>query len=165
MEVNSHISITKWARNLPSSKMIYPPELSNRFKYALWRVITPVHPYLRDLGQAVGLARAHQKHHGRQDFLLGTVNPNKIEDFVSFLLGRGFGNHFIAWKDDGEVVSLRLVKDFVYQYHIRVFEDGEVRGHYEFTPECHPILHVRAKGQEARSEDFAEFLSGWETFQ
>jgi len=165
MAAKSQASLEKWARTIPSSRMVYPPELKNRFKYALWRVVTPIHPYVRDVGQALGLARIHQKHAGRQDFLLGTVPKESIEPFIKFLLQKGFGNHFIAWKDQGEVVSLRLVNDFTYQYHVRVFEDGEVRGHYEYTPECRPWLHLKAIGQEHRKEEFSKLLQEWESLR
>jgi hypothetical protein len=45
------------------------------------------------------------------------------------------------------------VRDFRHQYHIRVFEDGEIRGHFEYTPECYPILHMKAVNQvDCRTE-------------
>ncbi len=146
-------------KTLPASRMVYPKVFSHRLKYLLWRLYTPLHPHLRDTCQTLGLV----KHEGRQDFLLGTVAKEDIKKFISFMISQGFGNHFVAWKDEGQVVSLRLVKDFVYQYHIRVFEDGEVRGHYEYTPECFPLLHIKAVGQEERREEFSQFLGDWVT--
>jgi hypothetical protein len=51
--------------------------------------------------------------------------------------------------------------DFKHQYHLRVFKDGEVRGHYEYTPECHPIWHLQKVGQEPRREELLGFLGDW----
>ncbi len=99
---------------------------------------------------------------GRQDFLLGVLNPDySIQEFVSFLISRGFGNHFVAWKDADEVVSLRRTIDFKHQYHLRIFKDGEVRCHYEFTPESHPVLHLIRVGFEDRTSEFRDLLRDW----
>ena len=67
---------------------------------------------------------------GRQNYLLGKLAPGEsIESFVEFLLDKGFGNHFVAFDDEGQVASLRYTPDFKHQYHVRIFKDGEVRGH------------------------------------
>ena len=144
-----------WIYDLPYSGMVYPDSFSGKFKYALWRVYTPYHPLVRDL--ALKLHIVH--HHGRQDWLLGTVAPHlSIRDFVSNLLQQGFGNHFVAWKDDGELISLRRTDNFAYQYHLRVFEDREVRAHYECTPECHPVMHMKDNQMEPRRDYFLNVL-------
>ena len=99
---------------------------------------------------------------GRQDFLLGTLHPERsVHEFVLFLVSKGFGNHFIAWRDADELVSLRQTVDFKYQYHIRIFTDGEVRGHFEFTPEYHPVLHLVRIGFEEKTVEFENLLKGW----
>lgn len=73
----------------------------------------------------------------------------------------GFGNHFVAWQDNGQVLSWRKLKNFDYQYHIRVFKDGEIRGHYEYTPESKPLDHFIEIGEMPRLKDFKKFLSGY----
>ena len=79
-----------------------------------------MHPFVRDCALALGLVH----HTGRQDFLLGILAPDiSLKDAVNYLVEKGYGNHFIAWKDDGELVSLRQVVSFEYQYHIRIFYD------------------------------------------
>ena len=78
-----------------------------------------------------------------------------------YLLSQGFANHFIAWKDDDQVFSLRKCVDFERQYHLRIFSDGEVRGHFETTPEAHPTMHMKEIGMEARREDFLRYLGDW----
>jgi hypothetical protein len=128
-------------------------------------VYAPVHPLVRTVAVRAGLSSEYfvrSERTGRQPFLIGHIAPGaSVEDFVEHLVSQGFGNHFIAWLDQGEVASLRLVENFVYQYHVRIFEDGEVRGHYEFTPECHPIKHLRARGQEHRLEAFRAFFGNF----
>lgn len=156
MDIDGSIhSIEQWVKNLPSSRMVFPNEMVNRIKYFAWRVYTPLHPYFRDA--LLGLRILH--HQGRQDFLLGRIAPGQtLREFVSHCIERGYGNHFVAWHDEGEVVSLRYVDDFAYQYHLRIFRDGEVRGHFEYTPEYRPIAHMRDVGCEDRRHIFYEHL-------
>ena len=148
-------SLKRWVKTLPHSRMVYPDSFSHRLKYFIWRLYTPLHPYIRDILLTFGILR----HTGRQDFLIGTVAPNQtIKAVVSFLVEHGYGNNFIAWQDEGEIVSLRHIEDFVHQYHLRIFEDGEVRGHYEYTPECNPIMHLQEKHMQDRRQEFRQFL-------
>ena len=131
--------------------MVYPDDLTHRMKYYFWRFYTPYHPTIRDSITALHVVR----NRGRQPFLLGKVATDySIEELVSFLIKKGYAYHHVAWVDEGEVVSLRYVENFAYQYHIRIFEDGEVRGHYEYTPECYPLLHLLDIGREDRREEF-----------
>ena len=147
-----------WIRAVPRSKMAYPTALVDRIKYFFWVFYTPLHPYLRDLSTSLRVLR----HEGRQDFLLGVLDPARsVEAFVAFLVDQGFGNHFIAWKDDDEMVSLRRIAGFKYQYHLRIFNDREVRCHYEFTPEYSPIKHMRQEGFEDRVSEFKSIVQDW----
>ncbi len=76
------------------------------------------------------------------------------EAVVQRLLDSGFGNNFVAWQDDGEIASLRMADGVTQQYHVRIFADGEVRGHHELTPESHPLKHYKEEGMEPRQEYF-----------
>jgi hypothetical protein len=157
-----HTSLKSWAKSLPASAMVFPDSLGDRLKYFFWRLYTPVHPLLRDASVALGLVNHIERYpQGRQPYTLGTIVPEMtIQDFVAYLITKGFGNHFIAWEDAGQVVSLRYMDDFKYQYHLRVFTDREVRGHYEYTPECHPVLHMKTKDVpfEARRDFFLNMI-------
>lgn len=157
--------VEPWIKALPPSKMVYPDEVHNRIKYWVWRVYTPVHPYLRNISMQLGLRAsmfAPMETEGRQDYLLGKLDPNRtLSDFIRYLLSQGYGNHFVAWKDDGELVSLRKTNGFKYQYHLRVFDDGEVRVHYEYTPEYRPLQHLIQIGFENRIAEFEELTKGW----
>ncbi|MDP2789051.1 MAG: hypothetical protein Q8O46_03315 [bacterium] len=95
----------------------------------------------------------------RQKYHIGWLAPERtLEDLKLHLHGQwGFGNHFVAWTDKGQVLSWRKLTDSS-QYHLRVFEDGEIRGHYEYTPEGHPLAHLRNKGEKNMEEDFLKFL-------
>ena len=162
MTPRSTKDLKKWAKTLPRSEMVFPSSFHNRLKYVFWRGFTPVHPYLKNTLRLVGInlvARQFQDERGRQDFLIGKVAPGQtIEEVVWFLIENGYGNHFIAWKDAGEVVSLRYLEGFDYQYHIRIFADGEVRGHYEYTPEAYPVSHIRQKNFQDRRDEFLDLL-------
>lgn len=145
----------EWLRSLPRSRMIFPKPFRDRLKYVFWSLYTPIHPHVRDAALSLRIV----KHAGRQDFLLGKIAPGQtFKEFISFLVSKGFANHFIAWKDDGEIVSLRRLHNFAFQYHLRIFRDGEVRGHFEYTPESRPMLHIKAICQENRREEFLRIL-------
>ena len=130
----------------------------DRIKQGVWRVISPVFPYLRDTLLFFRVIR----HNGRQPYRLGWLaSGKKLKDFEAYLATKGFDNHFIAWVDEGEVIGLRRRENFTYQYHLRVFIDGEIRGHYEFTPESHPFKHFVNDGMEKRRDEFFSFLKEW----
>jgi hypothetical protein len=142
----------------PASTLPYPDGFSNRIKYIFWRTISRPFLYVRDILVAVGIVW----HRGRQPVFLGTLkSPKSLDEFLAHLQSVGFGNHFIAWKDEGQIISLRLLDGFEYQYHLRIFSDGEVRGHYEFTPESHPWFHFKETGQEVRREKFLMWIGDW----
>jgi len=101
-------------------------------------------------------------HHdgARQRYHIGWLAPGKtLEELKEHLHSTwGFGNHFIAWTDKEQVLSWRKFADFQDQYHLRVFADGEIRGHFEFTPEAHPLEHMEERGEREAKEDFLRFL-------
>ena len=144
--------------NIPDSKIPRPKDFGGTIKYFFWHAIYPIFAEVRD-----GLITLHIIHHeGRQRFLLGKLAPGKeVEGFLKHLEKKGFGNHFVAWEDEGEVIGLRRLDGFTHQYHLRVFNDGEVRVHYEFTPEHHPYLHWAERGEEERGKDFLSFCGNW----
>ena len=121
-------------------------------------MITPIFPYLRDGLLSLGILH----HEGRQRYPLGWIPRGRsINELVEYLAQKGFENHFIAWVDTDEVVSLRKLSNFHWQYHVRIYRDGEIRGHYELTPEAHPIAHFKERGMESRREEFLGFLDEW----
>jgi len=128
-----------------------------RIKKRIWKTLYPVFPWFQK-----HLLKWHLIWHekGRQPFHLGWLAPGKtLEGLEKHLHDDwGFGNHFVAWKDNGQVLSWRKLEDFDNQYHIRVFKDGEIRGHYEFTPESKPIEHFIEIHELSCMDKFQEFL-------
>ena len=91
---------------------------------------------------------------GRQPYFIGRIKADvKIEDIVNKLKKFGFDKTKLEWRDLGQVFSARL-KEGKRQYHLRIFKDREVRGHFELRPKYF-IKHLRCK---QRKSAFAFFL-------
>ena len=129
----------------------------DKVKFKIWHFLYKFFPTLQK-----NLLKWHLIFHekGRQRYHIGWLAPGKtLEGLKKHLHSKwGFGNHFIAWGDDGQVLSWRKLADFQDQYHLRVFSDGEIRGHYEYTPEAHPIAHFDEKDESSHKADFFKFL-------
>jgi hypothetical protein len=54
--------------------------------------------------------------------------------------------------------SLRKVKDSVFQYHIRLHNDREIRAHYEYSSEGNPVGHIFEKVFEEQRDYFTQIL-------
>ena len=132
----------------------------DRIKQKMWDFIytffLPVRKFLLSKGIIW-----HRK--GRQKYHIGWLAPGKtLEELKLHLHTKwGFGNHFIAWIDESQVLSWRKLTDFEDQYHLRIYKDGEICGHFEFTPEAHPLEHMEEKGEMNKKEDFLKFLDGF----
>lgn len=127
----------------------------DKIKQKIWRHIYHVFPAVQKFFLNLGM---HKK--GRQKYHIGWLAPGRtLEELKKHLHEKwGFGNHFVAWTDTEQVLSWRKLADFNDQYHLRVFSDGEIRGHYEYTPEAHPVAHFEEKGETERKADFLKFL-------
>ncbi|OGI63438.1 hypothetical protein A2818_00740 [Candidatus Nomurabacteria bacterium RIFCSPHIGHO2_01_FULL_40_12] len=134
----------------------------DKIKQKIWHFIYKFFPTFQKLFLRWGLIW-HEG--GRQRYHIGWLPPGKtLQGLKKHLHSKwGFGNHFIAWGDKDQVLSWRKLADFEDQYHLRVFKDGEIRGHFEFTPEAHPIEHFEEKGEQARKADFLKFLGDFVT--
>ena len=101
-------------------------------------------------------------HHHRQDFLIGTLDlqqsPKALE---SYLAVQGFEPAIIALKDPGEILNMRKIDQTVFQYHLRLFDDGEIRVHHEYAPEARPIVHCFNFRAEFREDYFRKLLKGY----
>ncbi|MDQ3076292.1 MAG: hypothetical protein M3Q34_04165 [bacterium] len=96
----------------------------------------------------------------RQEYHIGWLASGKtLEELRLHLHSEwGFGNHFVSWIDNGQVLSWRRLVDPKNQYHLRVFYDGEIRGHLEPTPESGIFNHILKKGMKEAQTDFLKFL-------
>lgn len=131
---------------------------SERFRQWIWKLVFPFFPYVRDGLLKLGIVR-----HGiRQFYHVGWLRPGRTpRELEEHLRRYGFDEDRIAWVDPGEIVDLRRRVNFEYQYHLRLFEDGELRGHYELTPEYKPIAHLNERDFSDRRGAFLEFLGDW----
>lgn len=101
-------------------------------------------------------------HDFRQKYLLGQLNANyNKEELITLLLAEGFEPAIIAWRDPGEVLSMRKIHNGIFQYHIRLFIDGEIRAHYEYSPESHPLDHFLEAKFEPKTEFFTKLLGSY----
>lgn len=134
----------------------------DKIKHRIWRIIYKIFvPTQRNLLK-LNLIRHDDS---RQRYHLGWLAKGEtLETLKKHLSSQWcFGNHFISWVDHGQVLSWRKLPDFHHQYHLRVFEDGEIRGHFEYTPEARPWAHLRAELEEERREEFLKFLGNFAT--
>ena len=101
-------------------------------------------------------------HNFRQDYLVGTLLENSsLDEIKEILVKEGFEKAILSWSDPGEVLNLRKRVNVKYQHHIRFFNDKEIRGHYEFSPESHPWKHVRGAVFLDKKEYFVGLLEGF----
>ncbi len=126
-------------------------------KNFIWHRIYPFFPWWQKYLVKLGIVWNKDT---RQKYHIGWVAPDvTLSELKKHLHTQwNFGNHFVAWVDDGQVLSWRKLESFDHQYHLRVFCDGEIRGHYEYTPESKPIKHFKEIGEEDRTEVFRKFL-------
>ncbi|PJC49690.1 hypothetical protein CO033_00200 [Candidatus Nomurabacteria bacterium CG_4_9_14_0_2_um_filter_32_10] len=136
--------------------MTFFDKIKLKFWHFIYMFFIPVQKFLLKYGIIY-----HQVQ--RQRYHIGWLAKGKtLEELKLHLHSNwGFGNHFVAWTDNGQVLSWRKLTDFQDQYHLRVFKDGEIRGHFEFTPEAHPIEHLEEKGEVDKKEDFLKFLGSF----
>jgi hypothetical protein len=118
-----------------------------------WKMVYKTYPPLLRVLEKIGI------HSGRQAFLLGALNKQyTVDDLRRHLVERGFEDAVLAWKDSGEVLSMRKVNEHIFQWHIRLHGDGEIRGHYECSSEGNPIGHIFGKVFRPETEFFTALL-------
>lgn len=120
----------------------------------IWNIVYVTYPrFLRVLEKM-------KFHNTRQDYLIGSLKKSQdVKKIRAFLKSKGYEDGVLAWRDPSEVLGMRKLENKVFQYHVRVFDDGEVRCHYEYSPEGNPWGHVREKCFEPRSTYFRKLLS------
>lgn len=132
-----------------------------KMKKSFWKWFAPKWPPMRAF-----LLRTHIIWHepGRQRFHIGWLRGGATPDeFRRYLESIGFHDHSLSWIDDEEVFGIRLEdkENDDFQYHIRLFKDGEIRGHYEYVAEAYWFKHFLEVGMEQRREQFLKFLGDW----
>lgn len=130
-------------------------------KQALLLPIKPIFPYLRTAFIRFGLIKQPEM---RQPFVLGRLREGAtVEEFRFKLRSQKFFREKMAFIDPDEILGMRKLdpKNPTYQYHVRVYRDNEVRGHYEKTPEDFPIDHFREVGFGPRNNDFMKMFGAY----
>lgn len=126
----------------------------NRLGKLIWKFNYAIYPSLRDFILSTHL----WKHSGRQPFYIGRAeNRVSTENVSDILKDKGFERSICSWVDEGEVLSMRK-QDGKYQYHVRYFSDGELRGHFEYLPESAPIKHLLERLVEPKTEYFKQIF-------
>lgn len=98
-------------------------------------------------------------HNFRQKYIVGQLCKDlSKESLLDFLHSQGYEKALIAWRDPGEVLSVRKIDKKIFQYHIRLFKDGEIRAHYEYSPESYPMRHFFETHFVPKVEIFKELL-------
>ena len=128
-----------------------------KIEQKIWRWIYNFFPPVQKKLLKWGIIHHEDK---RQKYHIGWMAPGKTLQGLKRHLHEkwNFGNHFVAWTDKDQVLSWRKLVDFQDQYHLRVYSDGEICGHFEFTPEAHPLEHMEEKGEREAKNDFLKFL-------
>ncbi len=127
--------------------------------------VRPVFPFGQWLVIGLGIVKGPKSTgytlREKQPYLLGHLREGvTTKEARLHLLRQGFFMNRIAYFDPGQVLSMRRLDDAHpdRQYHLRIFSDGEVRGHYEYTPEDKPFKHLNEDILEKREQEFALWL-------
>lgn len=121
-----------------------------------WKIVYATYPPL------LRVLERFRFHSGRQAFLLGQLNPRyTVVDLRDHLASAGFEDAILAWRDSDEVLSVRKVDGDSFQWHVRLFSDGEIRGHYEYSSEGNPFGHIFGRRFEADADFFRSLLENY----
>lgn len=119
----------------------------------LWKITYACYPYIRNFL----LFSRIMKHSGRQNFHLGFLKQGLSMDDLKYLLEeKGFEKSIMSWIDDDEAMSMRKRANKIYQHHIRLYSDGEIKGHYEYSPESRPRKHLKGEVFEPEKRFFMD---------
>lgn len=122
----------------------------------IWKVIYIIWPPVLRLIEFLKI------HNSRQKYPLGHISSNNNkETLMKLLLSQDFELDVIALRDPGQILGMRKLDTPLYQYHIRLFADGEIRAHYEYSPESKPVAHSFETGIEPRIDYFKKILGGF----
>ena len=101
----------------------------------------------------------------RESFSIGWLAEGKTLEELRAYLHRewGFGGNFSTHVDKGEVLNWRKLMEDGRQYHLRVYDDGESRGHVEMSPEKNVVSHITGSGKSDARYEFVNFLGDFVT--
>ena len=118
--------------------------------------IRPLFPFFQFIVVSFGVYKCFP----RSKFLLGKLRV-PLEEAKQHLKKQGFFSNRISLILQGQTLSMRKLDPEKpdWQYHIRIFCDGEVRGHYEMTPEDHSFTHMKSTNTIDKEKELKEMVS------
>ena len=123
---------------------------------AAWKIVYATYPKLLRVLETLRI------HSGRQPFPLGRLNPAyQPSDLYQHLVNQGFEPAMLAWRDSDELFGVRKIDKHLYQWHIRLHTDGEIRGHYEYSSEGNPFGHIFESAFRPDVENLKSFLGDY----
>lgn len=82
-----------------------------------------------------------------------------VDEIQNRLAEHGWQLHYKGYVHEGQVCQWRkVVNGGKYEYHIRLYEDGTVTGHFSLTPEKGFIRHLFAIGSRSMTKEEANEL-------
>lgn len=93
----------------------------------------------------------------------GDRNKPDVHEFEKILIGMGYQYNYFSYTEHGQLSNMRKlytsgINDEVFrQVHIRLFDDGSVHAHDEFTYEYDAIGHIN--GVTLRELDYIDKMS------
>lgn len=80
----------------------------------------------------------------REPFHIGWTPLKDIDEIEERLINIGYQPNYFSFGDQGQITSMRKMfvdNDIWWQWHVRIHEDGEIRGHEELSYEEDAIRH------------------------
>lgn len=94
----------------------------------------------------------------REPYHIGIMKASKsVDEIEAALIGLYYSPDYTSYGDNGQVTSMRklYVADGIWrQDHVRVFNNGEIKGHNELAPEEDAYAHI--EGISTREIDVSE---------
>jgi len=70
-----------------------------------------------------------------------TMDPCVVRKFYDLLIPLGYQYNYFSYTEPGQVLNIRKLVG-VKQFHLRLYDDGAVHGHYELNYEFFPNGHL-----------------------
>lgn len=145
-----------YAENLWENYPTLRPAIQNMGK--VWRLFIIFFRYLAQKNVFI-------EYGGRQPFLIAYLNTDPIWAF----LNEGYKFNELSLKDNNEVWSIRKIVDRKFQIHLRFYTPVEnvehrekykfeLRGHFEYSWDIHPLMHWKAVGMKPVHEETLSIL-------
>ncbi|MBP9851615.1 MAG: hypothetical protein KBC71_02790 [Candidatus Pacebacteria bacterium] len=155
-------------RQASPSAFVYLELASDRVYVIIWfmeedrkkntwkKIYTNLCKNTQKLLQKTGLMKSP----GRQPYHVGWLTSSKTLEGLRLYLHSewGFGKATKVAKDKEVVLSWAKITDNHEEYFLRVYRDGEIRGHFEKLPVTGVLEKPSEMGEKEAKEEFLKFL-------